>query len=47
MCYSDSLKSICNGYYAKITQLEGQKFDLEIEVRRKDYEVRFQTMGLM
>lgn len=41
MCYSDSLTSICKGYYEKITALEGQKYDLEIEVARKDYEVRF------
>lgn len=40
--YPESLKSTLKGYYAKINELEGLKFDLEYEVRKKDFEVRFE-----
>lgn len=36
-CNADQLKKICKDYYDRIAKLEDNKYDLEYEVRQKDY----------
>ena len=33
----DKLQSICREYYSRIAKLEDSKYDLEFEVRQKDF----------
>lgn len=35
-----TLKSFCHQFHKRIAGLEAEKFDLEYEVARKDYEVK-------
>merc|ERR1712045_339203 len=35
----DSLLSICQSYYARVTTLESEKYDMEKEVEYKDYKI--------
>jgi len=35
----DDVKEILNQYHAKIAQLEGEKYDIEMETMHKDYEI--------
>lgn len=39
-----SVKSVVNQYHKRISTLEEQKYDLEYEVARKDFEVIFQLI---
>ena len=36
----DALVKLCEAYYEKVNQLEGEKYDMEKEVELKDYRVR-------
>ena len=36
---TDQLKDICKEYYERMYLCEGQKWDLEHEVRKRDWEV--------
>ena len=38
----EALKQICKEYHERLFLCESQKWDLEYEVRRRDYEVRSQ-----
>lgn len=40
MFFVDDLKEICQMYYDRVYLCEGQKWDLEREVRKRDYEVQ-------
>lgn len=45
-----SLKEICKKYHDRIRELEDSRYDLEVKVRAKDYEVRLflrQTCGVV
>jgi len=35
----DDLKEVCQQYFDRVLLCEGQKWDLEYEVRRRDYEI--------
>jgi len=35
----DALVSLCEGYYQKVNDLEGEKYDMEKEVELKDYRI--------
>jgi len=35
---ADTIQGVCKDYHSKILKLESEKFDLEYEVARKDYE---------
>ena len=35
----DALVKLCEAYYEKVNQLEGEKYDMEKEVELKDYRV--------
>jgi len=35
----DDLKAVCEAYQERVVQCESQKWDLEYEVRKKDYEI--------
>lgn len=37
--FPDQLKVICKEYYTRMYVCEGQKWDLEFEVRKRDWEV--------
>ena len=39
-CLLDALVKLCEAYYEKVNQLEGEKYDMEKEVELKDYRVR-------
>lgn len=36
---SENLKRVIKGYYDRIYLIEEQKWDLELDVRKRDYEV--------
>ena len=38
--FLDALVKLCEAYYEKVNQLEGEKYDMEKEVELKDYRVR-------
>ena len=40
MFFVDDLREICQMYYDRVYLCEGQKWDLEREVRKRDYEVQ-------
>lgn len=40
----EDLKEICQAYYERVYACEGQKWDLEREVRKRDYEVQYITL---
>lgn len=40
----DDLKEICQEYYERVYACEGQKWDLEREVRKRDYEVQYKPI---
>ena len=37
--FLDALVKLCEAYYEKVNQLEGEKYDMEKEVELKDYRV--------
>lgn len=37
----EEIKEICQEYYDRVYVCEGQKWDLEREVRKRDYEVQY------
>ncbi|CAG0920122.1 unnamed protein product [Notodromas monacha] len=41
----EDLKDFCKQYHKRITSLEGDKFDLEYEVRKKDFEPSFKQFA--
>ncbi len=40
-CCIDDVQAICKQYYDRLYLCESQKWDLEYEVRKRDYEVLF------
>lgn len=43
-CSADDLRKVCLMYHERIHGLEDCKFDVEYIVKRKDYEVRIQSV---